>query len=380
MSYALTEEQQLIKQSARDFAEEFVAPAVIDIDTSGSHPGDLVQKMADHDFLGLFLPQQFNGAEAGYFSYILTVEELSRVSGTVASILIQHASLAAYAINRWGTAQQKQKYLPAMCRGDKLGAFALTEPGAAPGVGPNRTAAGKEAGGYVLNGQKSYVANGGVAGVYIVFALVNPEAGPKGLSAFIVDADTPGVVVGRQIEKMGLRGCQSADIIFENVRLPQESLLGLENGGLAIVAETLAAANIAEGAQMVGIAQAAMEDAARYAKQRIQFGRPIAKFPAIQAMLADMAANIHLMRLAVYNAALLVEKGEPFMTEAAIVRLSAARIGQSALIDAVQIEGGYGYSQDMPVSRLYRDIKGTAIMESSAEFPEKVIAGSVLDK
>ncbi|MEN6411569.1 MAG: acyl-CoA dehydrogenase family protein [Veillonellales bacterium] len=372
MSYALTEEQQLIKQSVRDFALEFVTPAAAEIDNSGDYPEDVVRMMAEHDFLGLFLPAEFNGAEAGYLSYILAVEELSRVSGGVASILIQHASFVAYAINRWGSPQQKEKYLPAMCQGDKLGAFALNDPAA--------VIAGKEGDGYVLNGCKSYVANAGAAGVYIVFALTNPEAGPKkGMSAFLVDAETPGLTVGRQVEKMGLRGCQSAEVTFENVRLSQESLLGSEDAGLVIATETLAVGNIAAGAQMVGIAQAAMEDAAKYAKQRVQFGRPIAKFPAIQTMLAEMAANIHLARLAIYNAAQLIEKGEPVMTEAAIVKFSVSRIGQNALIDAVQIEGGYGYSEEMPVSRFYRDVKGTAIMDSSLEFPEKVIADSVLE-
>lgn len=379
MSYALTEEQQLIKQSVRDFAEEFITPIAADLDSSSEYPEEIVRKMAEHDFLGLFLPSEFSGAEAGYLSYILTIEELARASGAVASILIQHASLAAFAINRWGIQQQKQKLLPAMIRGEKLGAFALTEPGAAPGAGASKVTAIKEDGGYVLNGRKSYVANGGSAGVYIVFALTNPEAGSKGMSAFIVNAATPGLTIGRTIEKMGLRGCQSAEIIFDNVKVPSDSLLGLENTGLAMIAELLAAGNIAEGAQMVGIAQAAMEDAAKYAKQRIQFGRPIAKFPAIQTMLAEMAVNIHLLRLAVYNAALSVESGEPFITAAAIVKLTASHVGQNALIDAVQIEGGYGYSQEMPVSRFFRDIKGTAIMESSLEFPESIIAGSVLD-
>lgn len=379
MSYALTEEQQLIEQSVRDFAEEFILPVAAGIDNSGDYPEEIFQKMAEHDFLGLFLPAEFGGSDAGYLSYILTIEELARVSGAVASILIQHASLAAFAINRWGTQQQKQKFLPAMVRGEKLGAFALAEPGAAPGAGADKVTAIKEDGGYVLNGRKSYVANGGSAGVYIVFALTNPEEGLKGMSAFVVDTKTPGLSIGRKIEKMGLCGCQSAEIIFNNVKLATDSLLGPENAGVAMASELLAAGNIAEGAQTVGIAQAAMNDAAKYAKQRVQFGRPIAKFPAIQTMLAEMAANIHLLRLAVYNAALSVENGEPFITAAAIVKLTASRIGQKALIDALQIEGGYGYSQEMPVSRFFRDIRGTAIMESSLEFPEKIIASSVLD-
>jgi butyryl-CoA dehydrogenase len=378
MSYTLTEEQQLIQQNAREFALEYVEPVAAEIDRTSTHPTEIVRKMAEHDFLGLFLPEEFGGAEAGYLSYSLIIEELSRVSGAVASILIQHSSLAAYTINRWGTDSHKQDYLPAMLNGNKLGAFALAEPGAGPGSGPDKVVATKQGDHYVLNGRKSYIANGGVADVYVVFALTNPEAGAKGMSAFIVDAKTAGLSVVRTIGKMGLRGCQSAELVFENAQIPLGNLLSAEGKGQAIAAEALAVASVAEGAQMVGIAQAAMEDAAKYAKQRIQFGRPIASFPAIQIMLAEMATNVHLARLAVYHAADLIEKGEPFTAEAAMVKLCSARIGQTALIDVIQIEGGYGYSEEMLVSRLYRDIKGTAIMDNLAEFPEKIIAGSLL--
>jgi alkylation response protein AidB-like acyl-CoA dehydrogenase len=378
MSYALTEEQQLIQQNAREFALEYVEPVAAKIDYTGSHPADIVKKMVEQDFLGIFMPGEFGGAEAGYLSYVLIIEELSRVSGAVASVLANHASLAAYSINRWGSAEQKSAYLSALCQGEKLGAFALSEPGAAPGAGEHKMVAVKDGDNYVLNGRKCYVANGGVASVYVVFAQTNPEAGVKGISAFIVDSQTEGLSVARTIDKMGLRGCQSAEMVFENVKVPVTSLLGSEGVGMDIAAEAQAAASIAEGAMVVGIAQVAMEDAVKYGKQRIQFRCPIASFPAIQTMLAEMAANIHMLRLAVYDAASLLENGEPFVTEAAMIKLFAARIGQSALIDVIQIEGGYGYSQEMVASRLYRDIKGVIIKGSSAEFPEKVIAGSLL--
>ncbi len=378
MSYTLTEEQQLIQQNAREFAQEYVEPAAAEIDRTGAHPQDIVNKLVEQDFLGIFLPGEYGGAEAGYLSYILIIEELSHASGAVASILINHASLAGYAINRWGSPEQKQKYLPLMCQGEKLGAFALTEPGAAPGAGEHKVTAVKENDSYILNGRKCYVANGGAAGVYIVFAQTDAEAGAKGVSAFIVDSDAAGLAVARTIEKMGLRGCQSAELVFENVRVPAAGLLGAEGAGLAIAGEAQAAASVAEAAMVVGIAQAAMQDAANYAKQRIQFHRPIASFPAIQTMLAEMATNIHLARLAVYDAASLIENDQPFAAEAAMLKLFAARIGQSALIDVLQIEGGYGYSQEMVVSRLYRDVKGALIKGSSADFPEKVIAGSLL--
>ncbi|MBP2634520.1 MAG: mmgC 1 [Firmicutes bacterium] len=378
MSYALTEEQQLIQQNAREFATEYVEPAAAEIDHTAAHPADIVKKMIEQDFLGIFLPGEFGGAEAGYLSYTLIIEELSRASGAVAAVLLNHASLAAYSINRWGSAEQKQAYLPSLCQGEKLGAFALNEPGAALGAGEHRVTAVKDGDSYVLSGRKCYVANGGAAGLYIVFAQTDPEAGAKGISAFLVDAKTDGLSVARLIDKMGLRGCQSAELVFDQVKVPAANLLGAEGAGLAIAAEALAAASIAEGAMVVGIAQAAMEDAVKYGKQRIQFRRPIATFPAIQSMLAEMAANIHMLRLAVYDAASLLENGQAFVAEAAMIKLFAARIGQSALIDVIQIEGGYGYSQEMVASRLYRDVKGAVIKNSSLDFPEKIIAGNLL--
>jgi Acyl-CoA dehydrogenases len=378
MVYPLTEEQGLIQQTAREFTREYVAPLAPELDKTSCHPAGLIEQLAAHDFLGLFLPAEFGGAAADYLSYILTVEELAKGSGAVAAILISHASLAAYAINRWGTEAQKQSFLPGMCQGKKLGAFALSEPGAAPGAGPEKVIATKEGAAYALNGKKCYVANGGVAGVYIVFALTNPEAGVKGLSAFIVDGEASGLSVTRTIGKMGLRGCQSAELVFADVKVPVANLLGVEGDGWSIAAETLAAASVAEGALTVGIAQAAMEDAAEYAKQRIQFGRPIAKFPAIQVMLAEMATNIHLTRLAVHDAAGLIDRDQPFAGEAAMIKLFAGRIGKSALIDVIQIEGGYGYSQELVASRLFRDVKGAVVLDSSADFPEKIIAAELL--
>lgn len=378
MSYALTEEQQLIKQNAREFAIEYVEPVAAEIDHTGAHPADIVKKMIEQDFLGIFMPGEYGGAEAGYLSYTLIIEELARVSGAVAAVLMNHASLAAYSINRWGTSEQKTAYLSALCQGEKLGAFALNEPGAAIGAGEHKVTAVKDGDNYVLSGRKCYVANGGAAGVYIVFAQTNPEEGIKGISAFIVDAKSEGLSVARTIKNMGLRGCQSAELIFDQVKVPAGNLLGAEGAGMTISAEAMAAASIAEGAMVVGIAQAAMEDAVKYGKQRIQFRRPIATFPAIQTMLAEMAANIHMLRLAVYDAAALLENGEPFAAEAAMIKLFAGRIGQSALIDVIQIEGGYGYSQEMVASRLYRDVKGVVIKNSSIDFPEKIIAGNLL--
>jgi alkylation response protein AidB-like acyl-CoA dehydrogenase len=379
MSYALSEEQCLIQQVAREFTQEYVAPLAVEIDKKDEHPHELVQKMAEHDFLGLFIPAEFGGAESDFFSFLLTVEELSQASGAVGSILINHSALALYAINRWGTLVQKQKFCTLMCKGKILGAFAHAESGAAPGVGPKKLIAKKDGEYYILNGQKSYVANGSQAGVYVVVAQSNPDAGAKGMSIFLVEKTIPGLSVGRKITRMGLRGCQFNELTFENVKIPIESLLGTENEGLEMVKDILAVASVAQGAQAVGIAQAALKDAVEYSKQRVQFGRPIAKFPAIQTLLVDIATKVHLVRLAVHHAAQQIDCGESFIVEAAMIKYFVNQIGQDALIDALQVEGGYGYSEDMLISRLFRDIRGTTLIDNSAEFPVKTIVENLLE-
>jgi len=379
MGYPFTEEQEIIQQTAREFTQEYIEPVAAEIDRTALHPKEIVQSLAEQGFMGTFLPGDFGGAEAGFLSYALIIEEISKSSGAVASILNHHAAMAAYSINAWGSKEQKEQYLTAMCEGELLGAFAFYEPDAAPGAGEHKVIARKDGNDYILSGRKSYVANGGAADVYLVFALTDPDAGLKGMSAFIVDGNTPGLTVARAIKKMGLRGCQSAELIFDNMKIPQNCLLGVEGAGLAIVAKAQAAASVAEGAIVVGIAQAAMDDAVEYGKQRIQFKQPIVRFPAIQTMLAEMATNIHMLRLAVYDAAGLIDHDKPFTAEAAMIKLFAARIGQSALIDVVQIEGGYGYSEDMAASRYFRDIKGVVIKTCSVDFPETVIAKSLLD-
>jgi len=377
MSFLLDEEQQLIQQNARDFAEKYIAPIAGQMDREDFFPRAVVAQLAENDFMGFYLPGEYGGAEAGYLSYVLAVEAIARSSAGVAAVLVNHASLASYALHRWGTEWQKRGYLSALCSGKKLGAFALTEPGSAPGVGPDRVIAVREGAGYVLNGRKAYVSNGGVADVYIVFA-VDPEKGRAGMSAFIVDADMPGLSVSRRIGKLGLRACPWADLSFSDVQIPADHLLGAEGAGLMIIQETKSIANIAEGALVVGVVQAAMEDAAQYSKQRVQFGQAICNFPAVQNMLAEMATNIHLARLAVYDAASAIDRGEAVTAASAMIKLFVNRISQMSLSDAIQIEGGYGYIEDMAVSRYFREVKGVLLSDSSADFPEQIIAKELL--
>ncbi len=378
MSYVLTEEQELIQQNAREFSQEYIEPIAVEIDHDYKYPEELVEQLAENGFLGMCFPEDFGGVEAGYLSYVLSVEEIAKVSGGAAAILVNHASLAAMSINKFASDELKEQYLPAMCAGEKLGAFAWAEPNHAPGAGPDRLVAAKEGDSYVLNGSKSYVMNGGVAGVYVVIAKTDLDAGTKGFSAFVVNAASAGLSVERNIKNMGLRACQCAELKFDNVKIPAGNLLSFEGGGMDLVKYVKAMANIAEGALAVGLAKAALTEASNYAKQRIQFKRPISSFPAMQTLMADIATNIHMAKLAIYDAASLVEQDERFVVEAAMVKKFVSRIGTQALIDAIQVEGGVGFCEDMSAARLYRDVNGVLLSDSSEEFPEAVIAAEIL--
>lgn len=377
MSIHLTEEQELIGKNARDFAKEYLDPIAMELNETGKFPSDMVKKMAEQDFLGLFLPAEFGGAEAGFVSFVQVIENLSRSCAAVASIIINHA-LAAYAIQRWGTPAQKKEYLPALAAAKTLGAFAICENGPTPGVGPDALLATKQAEGWVLNGTKAFVRNAGKADVYVVLACTDPAVGAKALTAFIVSAKAIGLTVGEPVETMGLKGCPVANLVFQNVILPEAALLGSPNQGTAIVAETLALGSLAEAAQAIGIGQAAVEHAAAYSKTRVQFGRPIAALQAIQTLLAETMTDCHLARLGLIYAAQLLDKGEPFQFETAMVKQFLARFGSKMLIDTVQVEGGFGYSETMPLPRLFRDIAGTTLLDSPADFPDKTIAAALL--
>ncbi|BDU73273.1 acyl-CoA dehydrogenase family protein [Mesoterricola silvestris] len=377
MSIQLTEEQQLIGQSAREFAQAYLEPIAADMDRTGAFPAEAVRQLAAHDFLGLFLPGEHGGADAGFVSFVEVVETLSRTSAATASILVNHA-MAAYAIHRWGDAAQHRAFLPALASGASLGAFAVYEHGPTPGVGPDALQATRVPGGWVLKGTKAFVRNAGEAQVLVVAACADPAAGAKGLAAFIVRAGAPGLTVAAPAETMGLRGCPVADLRFDDVLVPDGDLLGKAGDGGTLVEETLAMASVAEAAQTVGLGQAAVEHAAAYARTRVQFGRPIAALQAIQTLLAETATDCHLARLGLRDAAERLESGEPFLVEAAMVKTFLARVGSRMLIDTVQVEGGFGYSEFMPLPRLFRDIAGTTLLEAPAQFPDGTIAAALL--
>jgi butyryl-CoA dehydrogenase len=376
VNFELTEEQQLIGQSARDFAKEYLDPIAIELDHSGEFPKAVVTALANHDFLGLLLSEEVGGAGAGFVSYVEVIESLSRSVPAVASIVNNHV-FAAYAIQQWGTEEQKKQYLPSLANGEILGSLAIYEHGPTPGIGPDALVATKQDGSYVLNGKKAFVRNAGEAGLYVVFATTDAAVGPKALTAFLLKAGTAGVTIGAKQDTMGLKGCPVADITFENVILTEAALLGSINQGLTIATKVLAVVSVAEAAQTVGIGQAAVEHAATYAKQRVQFGKPVANLQAIQTLLAEVATDCHLARLGLRNAALLIEEGKPFETEAAMVKSFLVRFGSKMLVDTCQVEGGFGYSEYMPLPRMFRDIAGTNLLDAPAEFPDKIIAASL---
>lgn len=380
MDFYLTQEQQLIQQIARDFGKEQLEPHAVETDRKSRYPAAAIKAMAELDFLGLFYPVEYGGAGADFISYILMLEEISRSCASTAAIVATHCSLAAYPIYKWGSEAQKEKYLPAICTGEKLGGFALAEPGAAPASGPDKVVAILDGNHYVLNGKKYFVYNGGVADVYIVFALTQKDSATdlEGLSAFIVDAAAPGLCVGRHIPKMGLCGLPTTEMVFENAHVPKENLLGTENQGYEILIQTQACAGVSAAAQAVGISRTALDASVRYAKERVQFGSPIANLQAIQWMLAGMAGNVHMARVVTYQAAYLIMQGKPFTVAAAIARMLTGKAGVGVCNTAVQIHGGYGYGREMILERLLRDVKGTKLFESIDEYPQKIIAENLL--
>jgi acyl-CoA dehydrogenase len=375
MNFQLTEEQQLIEQSAHDFAKEYLDPIAAQLDHTGEFPDAVVKELANHDFLGLHLPPEAGGAGAGFVSYVAVIESLARSCAAVASI-INNQAMVSYSIQHWGSEAQKKQYVRALVKGEMVGAFAIYEHGPTPGTGPDALVATKKDGGYVLKGVKAYVRNAGQAGVYVAFAVTDP-AEPKALTAFVVDASVVGLKVGPRLSTMGLNGCPVADVVFENVVVPESAVLGAVKTGWEIAARTLALASVAEAAQTVGIGQAALEHAAAFAKQRVQFGKPVATLQAIQTLLAESATDVYLARLGLRSAAQLIEDGKPFETEAAIVKSFLARLGSRIVVDSVQVEGGLGFSEAMPLPRLFRDIAGTTLLDAPLDFPDQAIAAGI---
>jgi len=380
MDFELTEEQQMMQRMVRDFAENEIRPIAQEMDVSGEFPWEVIRKMGRLGLLGLPVPEEYGGCGADTVTYAIAVEEVSRVSGSVGITLAAHTSLGLDLIHRFGTEEQKRKYLPPLAAGKGLAAFGLTEPEAGSDAAAVKTTAVLDGEQWVINGQKTFITSGSIADVVIVAAVTDKSAGTKGISNFIVEKDTPGFRPGRDEEKMGLRGSVTSQLFFEDCRVPKENLLGQPGGGFKQFLITLDGGRISIGAMAVGLAQGALEAAVKYSKERVQFGQPIAKFQAIQWMIADMATEIEAARLMVYRAAWLKDKGVRFTKEAAMAKLYASEAAERACFKAIQIHGGYGYMKEYDVERIYRDNRLTTIGEGTSEIQRLVIARQVLGR
>ena len=378
MNFGLTREQELVRQMVREFAVNEVKPIAAEIDETERFPMENVEKMAKLGMMGIPFPKELGGAGGDVLSYIITVEELSKVCGTHGVIVSAHTSLCASLIYENGTPAQKEKYLVPLAKGEKIGAFGLTEPGAGTDAAGQQTTAVLDGDNYILNGSKIFITNGGVADTFIVFAMTDKKQGTRGISAFIVEKDFPGFSIGKKEDKLGIRASSTTELIFENCVVPKENLIGKEGKGFGIAMKTLDGGRIGIAAQALGIAEGAYEEAVKYMKERKQFGRSLSAFQGLQWMIAEMETKIEAAKLLVYKAAWLKQNKLPYSVDAAKAKLFAAEVAMDVTTKAVQIHGGYGYTKEYPVERMMRDAKITEIYEGTSEVQKMVIAGAAL--
>ena len=377
----LTEEQKLIRNTVRDFASKEVAPLARQIDKNNEFPAATIKKMAELQLLGIPFPEKYGGAGSDKLSYIIAVEELARDCGSTSITLAAHISLGSFPIYAFGTEAQKKKFLVPLAQGKKLGGLGLTEPNAGSDASGTQTTAVKKSDGYLLNGTKTFITNANVGEIFIVLAKTDKKAaGTHGISAFIVAKDTPGFTNGKKEDKLGLRGSDTGELVFEDCLIPMENLLGKEGEGFKYVMKTLDGGRISIGALGLGIAQGALDKSINYVKERKQFDRPIGSFQAIQNMVADMTTEIAAARHLVYHAAQLSDAGQPFSLESAMAKLFASEVAMRATKNTIQIFGGYGYMKEYEVERYYRDAKLCEIGEGTSEIQRIVIARQVIGK
>ncbi len=378
MDFELTEGQKLLRDTVRDFAEREIAPVAARLDETDAHPAEELKKMTAMGLFGLTVPEAYGGGGQGLLDLCLVVEELARASSAVDNFLRVSLSLGAATIIGYGTEEQKKAFLPPQASGDKLICFALTEADAGSDPASLATTAARRKDGYVLNGNKQFISLGATAGTVVVFATVDKSLRQKGITAFVLDKDTPGLNVGAPVRKMGMHGCEAVELIFEDCFVPATARLGEEGQGLRIALDALDVSRVTVGAETVGIARAAYEAALTYAKERRQFGEAIAELQAIQWMLADMATQIDAARLLTHRAAYLHDCGRPYIKEAAMAKLFASEACSQITSRALQIHGGYGYTKDYPVERYFRDARVTEIYEGTSEIMRLTIARSLL--
>ena len=379
MELSFSNDQVMVRNMAKEFATKELEPRAAEVDEKGEFPHDSIKKMAELGLLSMTIPEKYGGAGFDFTSLAIAIEEISRACGSTGVICAVHNSLAAWPIVNWGTDAQKEKYLPRMATGELLGAFGLTEPNAGSDPAAMETTAVLKGDKYILNGSKRFITNGGVAGLFIVFARTDPAAGTRGITGFIVERNAKGFTLGKHENLLGLRGTANCELMFDDCEVPVENVLGKVGEGFKVALGTLDVSRIDIGAQAVGIAQAALEKAITYSKERKQFGKPIREFEMIQAKLAEMATAITAARYLVYYAAHQKDSGKTrFNQESAMCKLFAAETAVNVTREAVQIYGGYGYTKDYPVERYYRDAKCMEIYEGTSEVQKIVIARTLL--
>ena len=377
MDLELTEEQKIIQQTVRDFAQNELAPVADELDQAEEFPWKIFKRMAELGLLGMILPTEYGGSGADELSLAIAIEEIAKACASTADILDSAAVIGSIPIYLWGSEEQKQRFLPALAKGERIASYAVTEPDAGSDIGGIKTKAVKDGDNYILNGQKTFITCGNACDTAIVFAGI-PELAPRGMTAFIVEEGMPGFSKGKKFKKLGMRAATNAELFFEDCRVPVANRLGEEGKGMRIALATLDHGRIGIGAQAVGIAQAVLDKSVEYSKQRIQFGAPISKNQAISWKLADMATEIEAARFLVYKAAYLADRGEPFSTNAAMAKLYASELAMKAATWGIQIFGGYGYMMEYPMQRYFRDAKLTEIYEGTSEIQRLIISRAVL--
>ncbi len=378
MNFDLSKEHLMLQEMFRKFTETEVRPLAEEIDEEERFPVETVKKLARYGFMGIPFPKEYGGAGADNLAYAMAVEELSKACGTTGVIVSAHTSLCATPIYEWGTEEQKQKYLVPLAKGEKLGAFGLTEPNAGTDAAGQQTRAVDMGDHWVLNGSKIFITNADYADVYIIMAMTDKSAGTRGISAFIVERDFPGFSVGKKEKKMGIRGSATCELIMEDCIVPKENLLGKLGKGFSVAMKTLDGGRIGIAAQGLGLAQGSLDETIKYVQERKQFGRAISKFQNTQFQLADMDTRTEAARLLVYKAARTKDAKLPYSKEAAMAKLYASEAAMEVTTKAVQLHGGYGYTREYGVERMMRDAKITEIYEGTSEVQRMVIAASLL--
>jgi len=378
VNFNLTEEQELIRSNMREFALKHVEPIAAELDENSRHPDEVFKKLAEGGWMGIPIQQEFGGAGADFLTHAVAVEEISRSCSSTGFTFSFHAGIIGMSLNNYGTAEQKKRFLVPLAKEGRMAAFLLTEPGAGTDVSAITTAAVRDGNDFVLNGTKTFVSNGPIAEIYIVFCWTDRSAGKKGMSAFIVPKGTPGLMPGKPFHKMGLRSSQTSEVYFRDCRVPAQNMLGPEGAGLEIAMKGFEHGRVGIAAQAVGILQAALDETIRYSKERVQFGGPISRQQAIAWMISDMAVDLAAARFLAHNAAWLRDRKRPFGREASMAKLFATEKAMQHTVKAVQVHGGYGYIKGAKVERLMRDAKIAEIYEGTSEAQRLVISGSLL--